>query len=66
MFELTAVQFLVALFMSLAALSLFIWATLSGLFTNVEDIAFRAVRAEIQDDELADREEDDPTDNAKG
>jgi cbb3-type cytochrome oxidase maturation protein len=58
MFELTIVQFLVALFMSLAALSVFIWAVLSGLFTDVEDIAYRAVRAEVQDDELADREDD--------
>ena len=61
MFELTVVQFLVAFFMSLAALSVFIWAVLSGLFTNVEDIAYRALRAEVQDDELADRQ-DDPTD----
>jgi cbb3-type cytochrome oxidase maturation protein len=60
MFELTIVQFLVAFFMSLAALCIFIWAVLSGLFTDVEDIAFRAVRAEVQDDELPDRE-DDPT-----
>jgi cbb3-type cytochrome oxidase maturation protein len=51
MFELTLVQFLVALFMSLAALSLFIWAVLSGLFTNVEEIAKRALRAEVPDDE---------------
>jgi hypothetical protein len=51
MFELTLVQFLVALFMSLAALSVFIWAALSGLFTNVEDIAYRAYRGEVKDDE---------------
>jgi cbb3-type cytochrome oxidase maturation protein len=58
MFELTLVQFLVALFMSLAALSLFIWAALSGLFTDVEAIAYRALRAEIHDDELPDRPDD--------
>ena len=58
MLELTLVQFLVALFMSLAALSLFVWAALSGLFTNVEDIAYRALRAEVSDDELADRQDD--------
>jgi hypothetical protein len=62
MFELTVVQFLVAFFMSLAALCVFIWAALSGLFTDVEEIAYRAVRAEVQGDELADQE-DDPTDN---
>jgi cbb3-type cytochrome oxidase maturation protein len=65
MFELTLVQVLVALFMSLAALSLFIWAALSGLFTNVEDIAYRALRAEVQDDEFADRG-DDSTEKADG
>jgi hypothetical protein len=56
MFELTLVQFLVALFMSLAALCLFIWAALSGHFTNVEDIAYRAYRREVEDDEPAERE----------
>jgi len=65
MFELTLVQFLVALFMSLAALCVFIWAALSGLFTNVEDIAYRAYRREVEDDEPADRE-DEPADKAGG
>ena len=51
MAELTFVQFLVALFMSLGALCVFIWAVLSGLFTNVEDVKYRAYRAEVQDDE---------------
>ena len=51
MAELTLLQFLVALFMSLGALCVFIWAVLSGMFTNVEDIKFRAYRAEVQDDE---------------
>ena len=51
MAELTFVQFLVALLMSLGALCVFIWAVLSGLFTNVEDVKYRAYRAEVQDDE---------------
>jgi hypothetical protein len=51
MLELMLVQFLVALCMGLAAVSIFIWAVLSGLFKNVEDIALRAYRAEIPDDE---------------
>jgi nitrogen fixation-related uncharacterized protein len=49
--ELTFVQFLVALCMSLAALCVFIWAVLSGHFTNVEDVKYRAYRTEVQDDE---------------
>lgn len=65
MVELTLVQFLVALFMGLAALSVFIWAALSGLFANVEDIAYRAYRREVQDDDSADRE-DDPAEKADG
>jgi hypothetical protein len=48
MLELMLVQFLVALCMGLAAVSIFIWAVLSGLFKNVEDIALRAYRAEIR------------------
>ena len=51
MLELTLGQFLVSLCMSLAALCIFIWAVLSGLFRNVEDIAVRAYRAEVGDDE---------------
>jgi hypothetical protein len=49
--ELTFVQFLVALCMSLSALSLFVWAVLSGMFHEVEKIKFRAYRAEVNDDE---------------
>ena len=48
---LTFVQFLVALCMSLSALSLFIWAVLSGMFNDVEKIKYRAYRAEVNDDE---------------
>lgn len=51
MLELMFVQFLVALCMGLAAISIFIWAVLSGHFKNVEDIARRAYRAELADDE---------------
>lgn len=54
MIELTFVQFLVALFMGLGALCVFIWAVLSGLFTNVEDVKYRAYHAEIKEDEAKD------------
>lgn len=47
----TLIQFTVALFMSLGAVCLFVWAALSGHFTDVEQIAERAYRAEVQDDE---------------
>ena len=50
MFELTAIQFLVALFMGLGALCVFIWAALSGMFTNVEDVAREVYRREVPDD----------------
>ncbi len=53
---LTLLQFLVALLMSLGALLLFIWAVLSGLFQDVEEIKYRAYRAEVDDDERKDRE----------
>ena len=51
MAELTFVQFLVALSMSLGGVCLFIWAVLSGMFNDVEDIAYRTYRREVQDDE---------------
>jgi len=47
----TIVQFAVALCMSLGALCLFIWGALSGMFTDVEGIAERMFRAEVEDDE---------------
>ncbi|MCU7845931.1 MAG: hypothetical protein KZQ93_19025 [Candidatus Thiodiazotropha sp. (ex Monitilora ramsayi)] len=40
--------------MSLGAVCLFIWAVLSGLFTNVEDIKYQAYRAEVKEDERND------------
>jgi cbb3-type cytochrome oxidase maturation protein len=51
MAKLTFVQFLVALSMSLGAVCLFIWAVLSGMFNDVEDIANRTYRREVQNDE---------------
>jgi cbb3-type cytochrome oxidase maturation protein len=51
MLELTLYQFLVALCMGLAAVCIFIWAVLSGLFKDVEEIKMRAYRAEVDDDE---------------
>jgi nitrogen fixation-related uncharacterized protein len=51
MAELTFIQFLVATFMSLGAVCLFIWAVLSGLFNDVESIKYQAYRAEVNDDE---------------
>lgn len=50
MVELTFGQFLVALCMSLGALCFFIWAVLSGLFVNVEDIKHRVYKREVGDD----------------
>jgi cbb3-type cytochrome oxidase maturation protein len=54
MAELTFLQFIVALLMGLGALCVFIWAVLSGLFTDVENIKYRAYRAEVNDDEPKD------------
>jgi nitrogen fixation-related uncharacterized protein len=51
MAELTLIQFLVALCMSMGAVCLFIWAVLSGLFNDVEAVKYRAYRAEVNDDE---------------
>jgi cbb3-type cytochrome oxidase maturation protein len=50
----TIVQFTVALFMSMGALCIFIWAVLSGMFTDVEGIAERVYRAEVKEDEHRD------------
>jgi cbb3-type cytochrome oxidase maturation protein len=51
----TIVQFSVALCMSLGALCLFIWAVLSGMFTDVEGIAERMFRAEVNEDDERNR-----------
>ncbi|HET9463373.1 MAG TPA: hypothetical protein VFO43_05355 [Thiobacillus sp.] len=53
MLELTLVQFVVALLMSLGALCLFVWGVLSGAFKDVEAIKYRAYRTEVDDDEAA-------------
>ncbi len=42
MIEVTIIQFMVALFMSLGALCIFIWAVLAGHVTDMEDIEHRA------------------------
>jgi|KNS12BottometaT_FD_k123_15615_3 nitrogen fixation-related uncharacterized protein len=54
MVELTFVQFMVAFFMGLSAVSIFLWAVLSGMFINVEDVKYRAYRAEVRDDDPRD------------
>lgn len=51
MVELSLLQFLVALFMGLGAVCLFIWGVLAGMFVDVESIKYRAYRAEVNDDE---------------
>ena len=51
MIEVTMVQFLVALFMSMGAVCVFIWAVMSGLFTDVEEIKYKAYHAEVSEDE---------------
>jgi len=60
MAELTLLQFLVALLMSLGAVFLFIWAVLSGVFRDTEQIKYRAYRTEVNEDESteADRASD--------
>jgi cbb3-type cytochrome oxidase maturation protein len=50
MAELTFVQFLVALFMGLGTVCVFIWAVLSGQFRDVEAIKYKAYRSEVKDD----------------
>jgi|TARA_B110000014_G_C20092048_1_gene571873 nitrogen fixation-related uncharacterized protein len=51
MIEATMIQFLVSLFMSLGAVCIFVWAVLSGLFNDVEEIKYRAYHAEVNEDE---------------
>ena len=51
MAELTLLQFLVALLMSLGAVFLFIWGVLAGSFEDIEAVKYRAYRAEVNDDE---------------
>ena len=49
--HLTLGQFVVALLMSLAALSAFIWGAASGVFRNVEAIKHQVLRREEDRDE---------------
>ncbi len=49
--EMTALQFLVALFMSLAGLCVFAWAVLSGQFVGIEDAKHQAYRKEVGEHE---------------
>ena len=51
MIDVTMIQFFVALLMSLGAVCIFIWAVLSGLFTDVEEIKMRAYRTVVSKDE---------------
>ena len=51
MVEIIFTQLLVALLMGLCAVCLFIWGVLSGSFKDVEDVKYRAYRAEVPDDE---------------
>lgn len=49
MLEVTLLQFLVAAFMSLGGVCVFIWAVLSGQFNEVEEPKMRAFRTEVAD-----------------
>ena len=51
MAEMIFTQLLVALLMGLCAVCLFIWGVLSGSFNDVEEVKYRAYRAEVPDDE---------------
>lgn len=51
MLEHTLIQFLVALFTSLAGLSVFIWAVLSGQFIDIEEPKYRALHSEVVEDD---------------
>jgi nitrogen fixation-related uncharacterized protein len=56
--DLTLVQFVIALLIGLGSLGIFIWAILSGMFRDVEQVKMRAYRAEVpEDDERQDDQE---------
>lgn len=46
MFEHTLLQFLVAAFMSLGGVCVFVWAVLSGQFNGIEEPKFRVFEME--------------------
>ncbi len=50
MFEQTILQFLVAAFMSLGGVCVFIWAVLSGQFNGIEEPKYRVFEMERDDD----------------
>ncbi|HRP97201.1 MAG TPA: hypothetical protein PL143_13185 [Rhodocyclaceae bacterium] len=56
--DLSLIQFLIAVLIGLGSLGIFIWAVLSGMFRDVEEVKMRAYRAEVPDD-------DDPDDQAR-
>lgn len=47
MFDVTLLQFLVATFMSLGGVCVFIWAVLSGQFNNIEEPKYKAYHTEV-------------------
>lgn len=49
--DLNLVQFLIAVLIGLGSLGIFIWAVLSGMFRDVEQIKMRAYRAEVPEDD---------------
>ncbi|MEX0732639.1 MAG: cbb3-type cytochrome oxidase assembly protein CcoS [Aquisalimonadaceae bacterium] len=59
--DMTMVQFLIALLMGLGSLGVFIWAVLSGMFRDVEQIKMRAYRAEVSEDD--EQQDDDRNDH---
>jgi nitrogen fixation-related uncharacterized protein len=54
--DLNLVQFLIAALIGLGSLGIFVWAVLSGMFRDVEEVKMRAYRAEVPDDDDADDE----------
>jgi nitrogen fixation-related uncharacterized protein len=51
MIDLTLLQYLFGLLIGLGSLCIFIWAVLSGMFQDVEEVKMRAYRAEVADDD---------------
>jgi hypothetical protein len=49
--DLNLVQFLIATLIGLGSLGIFVWAVLSGMFRDVEQVKMRAYRAEVPEDD---------------
>ena len=49
--DLTLIQFVIALLIGLGSLGILIWAILSGMFRDVEEVKMRAYRAEVSEDD---------------